>query len=159
MTAFQNGDRIRYATTGEDGYPLVRYGWIGCNIDADAGPVEILIDGEIGHAIVELAEIEPVHIGNVTLTLEGCDLIDDPSLRQALVNLWRAEAESAGLQIASLHAIGTGVLDGTGGYTLAELSSAGDQYVLRVRRCVDHLDAIVVRAERPNRWEFRRTDG
>ena len=75
-------------------------------------------------------------------------LLDDPSLRQGLVNLWAAEAESAGLQIASLHCIGTGVRDSSEGYALAELSSGGEQYVLRATRCIKQYDAIVVHADR-----------
>ncbi len=157
MTLFQHGDRIRYATTGEDGFPLVRYGWVG-DVDDDPdssdGSVVVLLDGELGGAVVDPAKIEPVHIGNVELTLAGSDLLDDPSLRQGLVNLWRAEAESAGLQIASLHCIGTGVRDSSEGFALAELSSGGDQYVLRATRCPHERDAITVRADRPNRWEI-----
>ena len=154
MVTFQNGDRIRHATTGEDGFPLVRYGWVGAANGDDDGPVEVLFDGELGGNVVAVSEIEPVHIGNVTLTLAGGDLLDDPSLRQALVNMWRAEAENAGLQIASLHCIGTGVPDATGGYSLAELSSGGDDYVLRVNRCNSD-EAIVVHADAPHRWERR----
>ena len=84
-----------------------------------------MLDGELGGDVVDPADVEPVHISNVTLTLEGSDLLDDPSLRQGLVNLWAAEAESAGLQIAALHSIGTGVRDSSEGYALAELSSGG----------------------------------
>ncbi len=152
MTLFSHGDRIRYATTGDDGLPLVRYGWIGGACEGD-GPVEVLLDDELGGDVVELDKIEPVHVSTVTLTLAGADLLDDPSLRQALVNLWRAEAETAGLQIASLHSIGTGVRDSSEGYAIAELSSGGEQYVLRVVRCPHDADAIEVRADRPNRWE------
>ena len=79
--------------------------------------------------------MQPVHICNVTLTLGGSDLLDDPSLRQGLVNLWAAEAESAGLQLASLHSIGTGVRDSSEGYALAELSSGGgERSTSRARR-------------------------
>lgn len=153
MTLFGHGDRIRYATTGDDGLPLVRYGFVGGMADPN-GPVMVLLDGEIGGDVVELADVEPVHICNVTLTLGGSDLLDDPSLRQGLVNLWAAEAESAGLQIAALRPIGTGVRDSSEGYALAELSSGGDQYVLRATLCMKQYNAIVVHADRPNRWEL-----
>ena len=152
MTLFSHGDRIRYATTGDDGLPLVRYGWIG-NVGDDTGPIEVLLDDELGGNVIDADKLEPVHVGNVTLTLAGDDLIADPSLRQALVNLWRAEAEIAGLQIASLHSIGTGVRDSSEGYVIAELSSGGEQYVLRAVRCPQEVGAIEVRADRPNRWE------
>ena len=152
MTTFAHGDRIRYATTGEDGLPLVRYGFIG-GVSGDDGPIVVMLDGELGGDVVDAECVQPVHICNVTLTLGGSDLLDDPSLRQGLVNLWAAEAESAGLQLASLHSIGTGVRDSSEGYALAELSSGGEQYVLRATRCIKHYDAIVVHADRPNRWE------
>ena len=113
-----------------------------------------MLDGELGGDVVDPADVEPVHICNVTLTLAGSDLLDDPSLRQGLVNLWAAEAESAGLQIAALHCIGTGVRDSSEGYALAELSSGGEQYVLRATRCIKQYDAVVVHADRPNRWEI-----
>lgn len=151
MTQFAHGDRIRYATTGEDGLPLVRYGFIG-GVTPD-GPVVVMLDGELGGDVVEPDCVEPVHICNVTLTLSGSDLLDDPSLRQGLVNLWCAEAESAGLQIGWMTGLGTGVRDSSEGYALAELSSGGAQYVLRATRCLKQYDAIVVHADRPNRWE------
>lgn len=147
---FQHGDRVRYATTGDDGLPLVRYGFIGGT--TPLGPI-VLLDGELGGSVVDVGCVEPVHICNVTLTLGGSDLLDDPSLRQGLVSLWCAEAESAGLQIASLNPIGTGVRDSSQGYALAELSSGGDPYVLRATLCLKQYDAIVVHADRPNRWE------
>ena len=152
MTTFNPGDRIRYATTGEEGLPLVRYGFVG-GADAPEGHLVVLLDGELGGDIVPHEHLDPVHICNVTLTLGGTDLLDDPSLRQGLVNLWAAEAESAGLEIAALHGIGTGVRDSSEGYALAELSSGGEQYVLRATRCREQHDAIVVHADRPNRWE------
>lgn len=152
MTLFQHGDRVRYATTGDDGFPLVRYGWIGGET-CDDGPVLVLLDGELGGDVVDLDKIEPVHIGNVTLMLDGTDLLDDPSLRQGLVNLWRAEAETAGLQIASLHRIGTGVRDSNEGFALAELNSGGDSYVLRASKCPHERDVVMIHADRPNRWE------
>ncbi len=99
--------------------------------------------------------IEPVSICNVTLKLEGGDLLDDPSLRPGLVNLWHAEAEDAGLQIAAIHPVhnGVGVRDSSEGYALAELTAAGDQYMLRATRCTTE-DAILLQAGRPNRWIF-----
>lgn len=152
MTDYSLGDRIRYATTGVDGFPLVRYGFVG-SLNSSDGPVTVMLDGELGGAVVDLALIEAVHISNVTLVLGGSDLLDDPSLRQGLVNLWAAEAESAGLQIATLNCIGTGVRDSSEGYALAELHSGGHRYVLRGTLCLHRYNAIVVHADRPNRWE------
>lgn len=146
MTIFHHGDRIRYATTGDDGFPVVRYGFVGGLADGD-GPVVVMLDGELKGDVVELAKIEPVHISNVTLTLAGTDLLDDPTLRQGLVNLWTAEAESAGLRIGSMQAIGNGVKDSHNGYALAELSSAGDRYMLCAHPCPSDLDAVIVHAD------------
>ena len=154
MTDFKLGDRIRYATTDDDGFPWVRYGFVGSIGGADE-PVRVMLDGELAADVVDLALVETVHISNVTLTLGGSDLLDDPSLRQGLVNLWAAEAESAGLQIASLHCIGTGVRDSSEGYALAELNSGGQRYVLRGTLCMHQYNAIVVHADRPNRWEIQ----
>jgi hypothetical protein len=151
---FRHGDRIRYATTDDDGFPLVRYGFVGGVAD-DEGPVVVMLDGELGGDVVALHEIEPVSICNVTLKLDGADLLDDPTLRQGLVSLWQAEAEDAGLQIAAIHPIdtGIGVRDSSEGYALAELTAAGDQYMLRATRCSSE-DAILLQCGRPNRWIF-----
>ena len=155
LRRFRHGDRIRYETTGDDGYPLVRYGFVG-GVTDDDGPVVVMLDGELGGDVVELHEIEPVEICNVSLRLEGADLLDDPGLRQGLVALWQAEAEDAGLQIAAIHAIGTGtgVRDSSEGYALAELTAAGRHYVLRATMCPQGEDAITLRCTRPNRWEL-----
>ena len=146
MTVFHRGDRIRYATTGDDGFPVVRYGFVGGAV-SEAGPVVVMLDGELTGDAVDVDTLEPVHIRNVTLTLEGADLLDDPTLRQALVNMWAAEAESAGLQIAAMQHIGTGVRDASEGWTIAELSSAGERYTLRAARCPNTDDAVLVHAQ------------
>jgi hypothetical protein len=149
MTLFHHGDRIRYATMGDDGFPVVRYGFVG-GVTGEFGPVVVMLDGELGGDVVDAGTLEPVHIGNVTLTLEGTDLLDDPTLRQALVNMWAAEAESAGLQIATMHPIGSGARDSHEGYAIAELSSAGERYTLRAARCPNTNDAVLVRAQPPH---------
>ena len=151
---FRPGDRIRYATTDEDGFPLVRYGFVG-GISHDDGPVVVMLDGELGGDVVGLDTIEPVSICNVTLKLDGTDLVDDPGLRSGLVSLWQAEAEDAGLQIVAIHPLqsGVGIRDSSEGYALAELTAAGDQYMLRATRCTSE-DAILLQCTRPNRWLF-----
>ena len=153
MTLFHHGDRVRYATTGDDGFPVVRYGFVG-GVTGESGPVVVMLDGELGGDVVDAGTLQPVHISNVTLTLEGSDLLDDPTLRQALVNMWAAEAESAGLQIAAMHHIRTGVRDSTEGYAIAELNSAGEHYTLRAARCPDTADAIVVHVLPPQRFSL-----
>jgi hypothetical protein len=151
---FRHGDRIRYATTDDDGFPLMRYGFVG-GVTDDGGPVVVMLDGELGGDVVDLDSIEPVSICNVTLKLDGRDLLDDPTLRSGLINLWRAEAEDAGLQISALHPLETGVglRDSSEGHALAELTAAGDRYMLRATRCATE-DAILLQAGRPNRWIF-----
>jgi len=151
---FRHGDRIRYAATDNDGFPLVRYGFVG-GVSSDGGPVMVMLDGELGGDVVDLDTIEQVSICNVTLKLEGSDLLDDPSLRPGLINLWQAEAEDAGLQIAAVHPLQTGIglRDSSEGYALAELTAAGDQYMLRATRCTTE-DAVLIQAGRPNRWIF-----
>lgn len=151
---FDPGDRVRYETVGEDGFPLVRYGFVGGQTHDD-GPVVVMLDGELGGDVVDLDAIEPVHISNVTLQLGGSDLLDEPQLRQGLVELWHAEAEDAGLQIAAIHPVqnGLGVRDSSEGFALAELMAAGEQYMLRATPCHND-DTILIAASRPNRWLF-----
>jgi hypothetical protein len=143
---FNHGDRVRWATVDDDGLPVVRYGFVG-GVPASDGPVVVMLDGELGGDVINPDEIEPVHMSNVTLILTGTDLLEDPSLRQGLVNLWVAEAETAGLEIASLQSIGSGVRDSSEGYALAELSSGGDTYVLRARVCPHDQDSVMVHAD------------
>lgn len=151
MASFSPGDRIRYETIDDDGFPLVRYGFVGGD-PGDDGPVVVLLDGELGGDLVERDKLVPVHIGTVVLTLDGKDLLEDPSLRQGLVHLWQAEAEDAGLRIAALHPIGTGVRDSSEGYLLAELNTCDQQYVLRAAQCPNGNNAVVVGASLPNRF-------
>ena len=149
MTIFNHGDRVRWATVDDDGLPLVRYGFVG-GVTGTNGPVVVMLDGELGGDVINPSEIEPVHMSNVTLILSGTDLLDDPSLRQGLVNLWVAEAETAGLEIVSLNCIGTGVPDSDDGYALAELSSGGDTYVLRATICPHDHESVMLRANPAN---------
>ena len=53
---FSHGDRIRYETVGDDGFPLVRYGFVGGSAD-EGGPVVVMLDGEIGGDVVDVAWI------------------------------------------------------------------------------------------------------
>jgi hypothetical protein len=45
----------------------------------------------------------------------------DPALRRGLVALWHAEADSAGIDVDSLHALGDGLRDSSESWALAEL--------------------------------------
>lgn len=151
---FQPGDRVRWKTTGDDGLPLIRYGFVGgCN--GDGNRVAVMFDGQLkGDTVLDLEELAPVTITNVELHLHGADLLDDPSLRQGLISLWSAEADQAGLQIRKIIPLGTGVRDSTGdGFALAELRSGGRAYVLRAQYDVRSDEMICVKADHPRRWE------
>lgn len=131
---FQPGDRVRWDTIGDDGLPLVRYGFVGtANHGSDR--IVVMLDGDLsGDTVVDRSQLAPVSITTIELRLDGADLLDDPSLRQGLVNLWSAEADQAGLEIRSIECLGHGVRDGGNGYALAELWAGSQQYVLRASR-------------------------
>ena len=103
---FQPGDRVRWASLGDDGFPIVRYGFVrGSNGDHDR--VAVMLDGDLkGDTVVDLDQLEPVTITNIELHLQGIDLLADASLRQGIVNLWTAEADQAGLEVQSLEYLG-----------------------------------------------------
>ncbi len=150
---FEPGDRVRWDTIDDDGFPIVKYGFVGgCN--GNGTRVCVMFDGELkGDTVIEFDQLRPVTILNVELRLDGPDLLDDPSLRQGLVSLWSAEADQAGLQIRSVSHLGTGVRDSNGnGFALAEITSGGCQYVLRAVSDVAH-GTTNVRAHVPRRWE------
>jgi hypothetical protein len=151
---FQPGDRVKWKTTGDDGLPLVRYGFVGgCN--GEGNRVAVMFDGQLkGDTVLDLDQLAAVTITNVELHLHGVDLLDDPSLRQGLVSLWSAEADQAGLQIRAVNPLGTGVRDTNGqGFALAELRSGGRQYVLRAMHEQHDDEMICVKADFPKRWE------
>ena len=144
---YQPGDRVRWLTTGDDGLPLIRYGFVG-GLNGSSSRVAVMLDDELkGNTVIPLSELAPVAIDTVELRLEGIDLLDDPSLRQGLVNLWAAEADKAGLQIRQLQPLGTGVSEGDATFALAEVRAAGREWVLKAMP--DHLgdDLICVRAD------------
>ena len=150
---FQSGDRVRMISTAEDGLPLVRYGSVGGMAGRD-GPVVVMLDGELGGDIVDLSELEAVTISSVELRLPGDDLFDDPTLRHGLAALWQAEADTAGLAIDSLHPLPAPRRDASDSWVLAELVAGGEQYVVRATRPPNDPGIVVVRADRPNRWDW-----
>ena len=146
---FQPGDRVRWLTTGDDGLPLTKYGFVG-GVNGDSSRVAVMLDDELkGDHVISLDELAPVEITTVELRLEGADLLNDPSLRQGLVNLWYAEADQAGLEIRTISPLGTGVRDVGDGYALAELRAAGQAWVLRATPDTAAPDTICVRAVAP----------
>ena len=143
---FSPGDRIRYECEGDDGLPLVRYGFIG-GVAGQGGPVVVMLDGELGGDVVNVADVQHVTVTTVELRLHGTDLVDDPELRRGLVSLWHAEADTAGLDIDALHSIGDGECDAPGGWCLAELLTGGERYVLRAERCTVDPEMVRVHAQ------------
>ncbi len=139
---FDAGDRIRWAATGEDGLPLVRYGFVGGQGRHD-GPVVVILDGEIKPQVVQDHELQIVTIGNLELILPGADLISDPELRQGLLSLWQAEADTAGLAVEHVHPISE---CRCGGMPLAELHSCGERYVLHAIQVEGEDDIVHLRA-------------
>lgn len=146
------GDRVRVETTADDGFPVVRYGYVGGVTGID-GPVVVMIDGELGGDVIELGDVQPVSITNVELCLAGDDLMSEPHLRRGLVALWHAEADMAGLDVDALHALGDGLRDSSDSWALAELVAGGEQYVVRAFHLPNEPDIVRVRADRPNRWD------
>ncbi|MFM2071006.1 MAG: hypothetical protein RLZZ623_1269 [Actinomycetota bacterium] len=141
------GDRVRVETTADDGFPVVRYGFIGGVTGAD-GPVVVMLDGELGGDVIDLCDVQEVSITNVELCLTGDDLMTEPHLRRGLVALWHAEADNAGLDVDSLHPLGDGHLDANDSWALADLFAGGEQYVVRAY-CLPHEpDVVRVRADR-----------
>jgi hypothetical protein len=143
---FGLGDRVRWATTGDDGLPLVRYGFVG-GVASESGPVMVMLDGELNGDVIDLEQLQPVTITNVELQLDGPDLIDDPELRRGLVHLWQAEAEEAGLDVDAIEGLGAGQLLPDQSWSLAALSSGGERYVVRAMRGLADPQTVLIRAE------------
>ncbi|CAB4362299.1 unannotated protein [freshwater metagenome] len=143
---FSPGDRIRYECEGDDGLPLVRYGFIG-GIAGSAGPVVVMLDGELSGDVVHESQLQPVTVTTVELLLHGTDLIDEPELRRGLVSLWSAEADTAGLDVDALNLYGDGECDSPGGWCLAELIAGGERYVLRAVQLPHESEMVRIRAE------------
>lgn len=150
---YRPGDRVRVVTVGDDGLPLVRYGCVS-GMTGRNGPVVVMLDGELGGDVLDPSELEPVTIIGLELCLSGDDLVDDCELRRGLTALWRAEADDAGLAIEAFHPCLEPLRDSSDSWMLAELTAAGEQYVLRVVRSPNEPGTIRVRADRPNRWDW-----
>lgn len=143
---YSHGDRVRCSMTADDGLPLVRYGFVR-SMTHVSGPVVVMFDGELGGEVIELDQLEPVSITSVELRLDGSDLLDDPELRRGLTSLWKAEAESAGLDVDGINPHGLGEQEPGGAWSLASLTSGGERYVLRATPLADDPAVIVVRTE------------
>jgi hypothetical protein len=146
MTPFAHGDRVRWNTVGEDGWPLIRYGFVR-SMATDDGPAIVMLDGELGGQVIDVGQLAHVSVTAIELRLDGDDLLGDPDLRRGLMSLWWAEAETAGLDVDTVDGDGTGMPEGSDDvWWLASISSGGERYTLRALR--DHAGAVCVRAER-----------
>ena len=146
---FRNGDRVRVTTTGDDGFPIVRYGIVGADFPS-TGPVVVLFDDLDGGDIVNGNEIELVTMSAIELRLQGADLLLNPALRAGLADLWRAEANLAGITIAALFPLEAQDAEQ---YLLAEFNYAGEPWVVRGAIDSDSSTTVVLRADRMNRWD------
>lgn len=151
----RHGDRIKVRTLGDDGLPIVRYGTVGASLPAD-GPVVVEFDDMLGGDIVDRSEVEAVRIDNIELSLRGADLVDDPALRRGLADMWRAEADLAGLEVGAVRLLGddsSGTRNGSDGWLLAEFTHVGVPHVVRTTADPHSSDTVVIRADRMNRWD------
>ena len=95
---FGLGDRVRWATTGDDGLPLVRYGFVG-GVASESGPVMVMLDGELNGDVIDLEQLQPVIDHQRRAAPRRARPDRRPELRRGLVHLWQAEAEQAGLDV------------------------------------------------------------
>ena len=144
--SFSHGDRVRWATTGDDGFPLVRYGFVGGS-DGTEAEVVVMLDGELEVDAVDPGQLQPVSVTTIELRLDGDDLLSEAVLRPGLVRLWEAEAESAGLDVGEVQRFGDGWCDDRGRWTLAELVSGGRRYLVRAQLSADDPAVTIVRAD------------
>lgn len=143
----QPGDRVRWETVDDDGFPVVRYGFVGA-ADGDGGRVVVMLDGELdGDVVVEADQLDPVTVTTVELRLDGTDLLHDPALRQGLVHLWTAEADQAGLEIGSIDRLGTGVRESSTCFALADVWAGDRRWVLKARAESSSPGTVTVRAD------------
>ena len=152
---FRPGDRVRVETTGDDGLPMVRYGFVG-GLASPVGPgfertVSVMLDGELAAAVIPRCRLQVVSITNVELSLSGADLMSEPCLRRGLLALWHAEADSAGIDVGGLHALGYGLRDSSDSWALAEMVAGDEHYVVRAFQVPGDPDTVHVRADL-NRW-------
>lgn len=155
MSDAGSGQRVRVRAVDADGLPVVRYGTLAApRATTEPGEeVVVLLDGaDAGTVTVDPGCVEPLELTSFELHLRGRDLLTEPDLRRGLTGLWAAEARAAGLVVDALHPVGDGVRDSSEGYLLAELVSAGQHLVLRVVAAMH--DGVVVRVDRPNRFEL-----
>lgn len=153
MAGFRRGERVRVSTLDDDGFPMVRYGFVSIDT-ASQGPVVIEFDDMLSEVIIDSSEVTRVTPTTIELVLTGVDLSHDPDLRTGLAAMWHAEADVAGLNLPALFPLGAGLRDSSDTWALAEFTFEGETYVVRVHTDPNSPDVVSVRAERPNRWDW-----
>ena len=143
---FGLGDRVRWATTGDDGLPLVRYGFVG-GVASESGPVMVMLDGELNGDVIDLEQLQPVTDHQRRAAPRRARPDRRPELRRGLVHLWQAEAEQAGLDVDALECLGAGQQLPDQSWSLASLDSGGEHYVVRARRHQADPEVVLIRAE------------
>jgi hypothetical protein len=152
---FRPGDRVRVETIGDDGLPVVRYGFVGglaapVGLHSDQG-VSVMLDGVLAAAVIPRSRLQVLSVTNVEFSLSGSDLMSDRLLRRGLVGLWQAEADSAGIDVGGLQPLGDGLRDSSDSWALAEMVAGGERYVVRAFQLPGDPDTVHVRADL-NRW-------
>ncbi len=143
---FASGDRVRWECTGDDGLPMVHYGFVGGQA-RPGGPVVVMLDGDLNGTVIAAAELHLVTLDNLELVLHGADLVDDPALRRGLLALWEAEVDNAGLAVERIGPVDGCTCRGLV-WPLAQLYSCGTRYVVHAFQTADEPDFVHVRANR-----------
>ena len=69
----------------QDGLPVRRYGFVNGRPHRN-GRVVVMFDGDLkGETTVATTELQPVSIMTIDLIIDDLELLNDPTLRQALV--------------------------------------------------------------------------
>jgi hypothetical protein len=144
------GDRIRLVRDDEVGLPCVAYGRVG-GVLGDEGLAVVMLDGELGGDVVALSRLEPVRVDTLRLTVPT-DVLADPVERTGLAGMWHAEARAAGLCLAAVECWGDGRRDEAQRWSLGSVVADGQTWVLTAA-VPPGGSAVVVSAERPNRWD------
>ena len=153
--SFRGGERICVRTVDDDGFPIVRYGTIGSATSPDS-PLVVLFDNHGTSDIFDSSEVERVTITSIELHLSGDALLDDASTRRGLADMWRAEADLAGLAVDAVRRLGDdecGVAESSQRWLLAEFTHNAEPHVVHAAPHPDLPDTVIVRADRVNRWD------
>ena len=143
---YRPGDRVRFETTGDDGWPLIRYGFVG-GVSGNGGPIVVMLDGELSGDVVNRSELQPVTITSVELLLRGADLIDDPDCAAVWSRCGMPRPTRRGSMSTNCTRSATGSASPMRAGRLAELMTADQHYIVRAIQLPNEPEIIRVRAE------------